>query len=640
MATNNDPHQLINRNNRNENGEPVCKRTKFNGSDACIDLKTLISYSSEINTEQPTKSSNSNLSAQNEDAGDSGFQEFASNDSPSSSCSKDLTNGSADNEQSSSNNINKQHTTFSSSTSSLETHQFASIHQTNTSNDLNGIQLQDLNEDNEDSESIISDISCLSSLSDLEDAEKWQLNFGPFSWQPQLTSGSNPRQIIDDLLPNNVIPTNKVDNLTLWRYIFSILREPKRKKLPHVNNIEDVVSLIQRSKKIVVLTGAGVSTSCGIPDFRSRNGVYARLSVDFPDLPDPQAMFCINYFKKDQRPFFKFPKEIYPGQFKPSISHKFIKLIESNGKLLRNYTQNIDTLEKSANIENVITCHGSFSTASCTNCKYQVDGSFIKDDIFNQKIPICPRCSEEDSETLCVLKPDIVFFGESLPDEFHDSIAKDKEECDLLIVIGSSLKVRPVASIPTSIPADVPQILINRENLSHMTFDVELLGDCDIIVQELCNRLGEGWNSICVNDKLNEMKDFNFDELIKSNEQQSNAIATDDNSVETNRPTLADLIPEDSFVCLPPSRYLFKGAECYSDDDDDDDDSSEEDESNESNKLNCSDQQSSSNSLNNSTNLDHFNNLPNDLNQINNQSSTTKPDQVNHLSSIDTNNNS
>ena len=81
------------------------------------------------------------------------------------------------------------------------------------------------------------------------------------------------------------------------------------------------------------------------------------------------------------------------------------------------------------------------------------------------------------------MKPDIVFFHESLPDDFHNAMAEDKDECDLLIVIGSSLKVKPVALIPTSIPANVPQILINREHLSHMTFDVELLGDCDIIIQ-------------------------------------------------------------------------------------------------------------------------------------------------------------
>jgi NAD+-dependent protein deacetylase sirtuin 1 len=85
------------------------------------------------------------------------------------------------------------------------------------------------------------------------------------------------------------------------------------------------------------------------------------------------------------------------------------------------------------------------------------------------------------------MKPDIVFFGEGLPDAFHEAMAKDKDKCDLLIVVGSSLKVRPVALIPSSIPADVPQILINREPLPHLSFDCELLGDCDVIVNQLCH---------------------------------------------------------------------------------------------------------------------------------------------------------
>ena len=100
------------------------------------------------------------------------------------------------------------------------------------------------------------------------------------------------------------------------------------------------------STKLFLFTGAGVSVSCGIPDFRSRDGVYARLAVDFPDLPDPQAMFDIHYFRRDPRPFFKFAREIYPGQFKPSPCHKFIRSVEKHGKLLKNYTQNIDTLEQ------------------------------------------------------------------------------------------------------------------------------------------------------------------------------------------------------------------------------------------------------------------------------------------------------
>lgn len=82
-----------------------------------------------------------------------------------------------------------------------------------------------------------------------------------------------------------------------------------------------------------------------------------------------------------------------------------------------------------------------------------------------------------------------MFFGEGLPEVYHKSINDDKNKCDLLIVIGSSLKVKPVANIPLLLPKNVPQVLINRESLRHMNFDVELLGDCDGIVNELLMRL-------------------------------------------------------------------------------------------------------------------------------------------------------
>jgi NAD-dependent deacetylase sirtuin 1 len=79
-------------------------------------------------------------------------------------------------------------------------------------------------------------------------------------------------------------------------------------------------------------------------------------------------------------------------------------MLEEKNKLLRNYTQNIDTLERAAGIDRVITCHGSFATATCTQCKLKVDASFIKKDIFEQKIPKCPNCPQ-DSEDMAVIKP-------------------------------------------------------------------------------------------------------------------------------------------------------------------------------------------------------------------------------------------
>ncbi|GFR78954.1 NAD-dependent protein deacetylase sirtuin-1 [Elysia marginata] len=345
-----------------------------------------------------------------------------------------------------------------------------------------------------------SDVSELSDLSH----EAWQPVQGPISWvHEQMRKGQSPRSILEKLVPKGTIIPEGLDIVTLWKIIISIVSEPpKRKKLEDINTLDDVIRLLKTCKKIIVLTGAGVSVSCGIPDFRSKDGVYARLAKDFPNLPDPQAMFDIHFFRSDPRPFYKFAKEIYPGQFKPSLCHHFIRLLETKGKLLRNYTQNIDTLEQEAGIESVVQCHGSFATASCAVCGNKVDSSVIKEDIFNQVIPKCPICPPSDE--MAVMKPDIVFFGESLPEHFHNLMTADKEECDLLIVIGSSLKVRPVALIPNSLPAGVPQILINRERLHYLNFDTELLGNCDNIVAELCRRLGDGWNHLVSEEPLLE----------------------------------------------------------------------------------------------------------------------------------------
>ncbi|XP_065355695.1 NAD-dependent histone deacetylase sirtuin-1 [Calliphora vicina] len=402
--------------------------------------------------------------------------------------------------------------------------------------------------DDTDDSTSDSDFSDLSGLSDMSGREWKPINQRPLNWvQKQIHSGANPREILSKFLPSSAQRISpELTDMTLWRILASMLSEPpRRKKLSYVNTFEDVIDLLHKSKNIMVLTGAGVSVSCGIPDFRSSDGIYSRLAKDFPDLPDPQAMFDINYFSRDPRPFYKFAREIYPGQFKPSPCHRFIKMLEQKQKLLRNYTQNIDTLEQVAGIKNVIECHGSFSTASCTKCKYKCDADSIRSDIFAQRIPVCPRCQPNVEQSLDasepvsenglrrlvengIMKPDIVFFGEGLPDEFHTVMASDKDKCDLLIVMGSSLKVRPVALIPSSIPNNVPQILINREQLHHLEFDVELLGDGDVIINQICHRLGEDWKDICFNEEvLKESKDLIPLEDELDDEDTAKEVATD-----------------------------------------------------------------------------------------------------------------
>ncbi|KAF9081669.1 NAD-dependent histone deacetylase sir2 [Mortierella sp. AD031] len=289
-----------------------------------------------------------------------------------------------------------------------------------------------------------------------------------------------------------------------------------RQRLTDIHTLEQVVSLLRTSNRIMVLTGAGVSVSCGIPDFRSPDGIYSRLS-EFR-LREPQQMFDLSFFKRRPEIFYSFAREIFPSNFTPSPSHNFIKLLEDKGKLLRNYTQNIDTLEQKAGIQSVLQCHGSFATASCLRCRLQVPGDAIKDSIFKQEVVYCPKCgpptprqiapkfreeyysSDEESDSDSddyddtppppLMKPDIVFFREQLDSTFDDCLHADRREVDLLIVIGSSLKVAPVSSIIDALPSHVPQILINRTPLTHMNFDVQLLGNSDTIVAELCRMAG------------------------------------------------------------------------------------------------------------------------------------------------------
>lgn len=306
-------------------------------------------------------------------------------------------------------------------------------------------------------------------------------------------------------------PPNEDDEVNMMQLIrhlnFAMTKVlATRDRLPHVVNVDDVNSLIKSCSKILVITGAGISTSLGIPDFRSSRGFYAQ--VERLGLSDPQEVFDLNLFYADPTLFYSIAHMILPPSDMYSPLHAFIAVLQRQNKLLRNYTQNIDNLETCAGIspDKVVQCHGLFAHATCVTCQHRVKGEEIFDDLRAQRIAYCPRCtpkrirllnSDDDNlvipESYGVFKPDITFFGESLPDHFHDKISNDLEECDLIIAVGTSLKVAPVADIVLRVPQHVPQILINRDPIDHCQFDVSLLGYCDDVAAFLANRLGTGW---------------------------------------------------------------------------------------------------------------------------------------------------
>ncbi|XP_053672053.1 NAD-dependent protein deacetylase sirtuin-2-like [Anopheles nili] len=211
-------------------------------------------------------------------------------------------------------------------------------------------------------------------------------------------------------------------------------------------------------KKVVTMVGAGISTSAGIPDFRSPDtGLYNNLMKY--NLPYPQAIFELEYLYQNPKPFFTLAKELYPGTFKPTPSHYFVRLLEQKGLLVRHYTQNIDTLERIAGIseEKIVEAHGTFYTNHCLQCKTAYSLEFVKEKIFADEVPKCP-CGG-------VIKPDIVFFGEGLPERFHMLPHRDFAECDLLIIMGTSLTVQPFASLVEYVNDDCVRLLINRDKV-------------------------------------------------------------------------------------------------------------------------------------------------------------------------------
>ncbi|XP_036005800.1 NAD-dependent protein deacetylase sirtuin-2 isoform X2 [Fundulus heteroclitus] len=227
-----------------------------------------------------------------------------------------------------------------------------------------------------------------------------------------------------------------------------------------------------KCKNIVCMVGAGISTSAGIPDFRSPDtGLYANLQKY--NLPYPEAIFQIDYFKKHPEPFFALARELYPGQFKPTICHYFIKMLKDKGLLRRCYTQNIDTLERVAGLEgeDLIEAHGTFYTSHCVSfcCRKEYNLDWMKEKIFSDAIPKCEKCSS-------LVKPDIVFFGENLPARFFTSMKMDFPRCDLLIVMGTSLQVQPFAGLVSRVSKSCPRLLINMEKAGQADPMLGLLG--------------------------------------------------------------------------------------------------------------------------------------------------------------------
>lgn len=219
--------------------------------------------------------------------------------------------------------------------------------------------------------------------------------------------------------------------------------------------IDELQKMIDESNKIVFFGGAGVSTESGIPDFRSKDGLYNQ-KYDYP----PETILSATFFYNKTEEFYKFYKDkMNCINYEPNITHKFLAKLEQKGKLLAIVTQNIDGLHQKAGSKNVIELHGTVYKNYCTWCGEEYNYRAV----FNSKT-IVPKC-----ECGGVIKPKVVLYEEPLENAF-DEAQNVISKADLLIIGGTSLSVYPAANLIYSYYGK-NVVLINKEKNyeKHMT---------------------------------------------------------------------------------------------------------------------------------------------------------------------------
>lgn len=215
--------------------------------------------------------------------------------------------------------------------------------------------------------------------------------------------------------------------------------------------IERLKEWIRESKKIVIFTGAGISTPSGIPDFRSPNGLYKKKSNI-----SPEEILSHHYFISHPESFYQFLKRemLYPN-VKPNLAHLWIKQLEQ-GHEVTVITQNIDSLHQKAGSIKVLELHGNIHEYYCMKCQKEYE-----EDVLKHELPIC--------ECKGLIRPNVVLYEEALDGDMLNEAIFSILRADMVIVIGSSLVVNPAANLLSYYNGD-KFVIMNKDETVYDTF--------------------------------------------------------------------------------------------------------------------------------------------------------------------------
>lgn len=245
---------------------------------------------------------------------------------------------------------------------------------------------------------------------------------------------------------------------------------------PSADEISALADLIREANRIVVLTGAGISTESGIPDYRGPNGVWST------GKPPTIGDFMEN--EESRRTYWQRRRESYPDLLaaQPNPAHRALVDLERSGKLAGIVTQNIDGLHQRAGSQPglVIELHGSAHIIRCTNCGTAFTGEEVQQWLMDGNVfPSCPVCGG-------ILRTATVLFGEPLPREALDRSIELTRDADLLLVVGSSLVVNPAAKLPLIAKRNgAPVAIVNRtETRQDPLADLRLQGSAGFVLPQ------------------------------------------------------------------------------------------------------------------------------------------------------------
>lgn len=248
--------------------------------------------------------------------------------------------------------------------------------------------------------------------------------------------------------------------------------------------IQRAAQLLTQAQHAVALTGAGLSTPSGIPDFRSHDtGLWENY--------DPMEIATFQAFRRRPADFFNWIRPLARQMFEaqPNLAHYALAKLQQAGRVQHIVTQNIDGLQQRAGAQQVVELHGDIFSGTCVGC-YAVYSSaeFHEQFIEAGRIPTCPRCAS-------IIKPNVILFGEALPVPALMAARRAMSKCDLLLIVGSSLEVAPASDLPMLARSRQARLIIVNQGPTYMD------DFCDVLIRDDVAQALPALTALCLTDR-------------------------------------------------------------------------------------------------------------------------------------------